>query len=139
KRAGTQQYLKDAAALEDYLIELGAGDTPIRGQAAPLIAGTPLKQFVKKAIRLDKLLDILERKGRNRQVVTALARQAAMDVNALGDETRLREIVAAAEAYLRVAAREVVPVSFSFGADREQAWRKLVAARGAEGSGQRHD
>src|ERR1043166_2003477 len=119
KRGRAQQYLKDEAAMEDYLIELGAGDMSIRGQAAPLIAGTPLKQFVKKAIRLDKLLDILERKGRNRHVVTSLARQAAMDVNALGDEVRLREIVAAAEGYLRVAAPELVPVSFSFEEDRE--------------------
>src|ERR1043166_3578922 len=118
-RGRAQQYLKDEAAMEDYLIELGAGDMSIRGQAAPLIAGTPLKQFVKKAIRLDKLLDILERKGRNRHVVTSLARQAAMDVNALGDEVRLREIVAAAEGYLRVAAPELVPVSFSFEEDRE--------------------
>src|SRR3989454_1172927 len=138
KRAKVQQYLKDEASLEDYLIELGAGDMAIRGQGAPLIAGTPLKQFVKKAIRLDKVLDILERKGRNRHVVTSLARQAAMDVNALGAEARLREIVAAAEAYLRVAAPELVPVSFSFEEDREHACLTLIAATRANGSAHRN-
>src|SRR5437762_13881195 len=128
KRARVQQYLKDEAALEDYLIELGAGDMAIRGQGAPLIAGTPLKQFVKKAIRLDKVLDILERKGRNRHVVTALARHANMDVNVLADERRLREIVSAAEAYLKIAAPELVPVSFAFEEDREHACLTLVAS-----------
>ena len=138
KRARAQQYLKDEAALEDYLIELGADDTTIRGQGAPAIAGTPLKQFVKKAIRLDKVLDLLERKGRNRHVVTALARQATMDVGALADEGRLHEIVAAAEAYLRVAAPELVPVAFGFEEDREHACLMLVASTRANGAPHRN-
>src|SRR5207247_1900032 len=104
KRGRAQQYLKDEAALEDYLIELGAGDMTLRGQGGPAIAGTPLKQLVKKAIRLEKVLDVLERKGRNRHLVTALARQPAMDATVLTDEARLRQVVAAAEVYLKVAA-----------------------------------
>ena len=138
KRGRSQQYLKDEAALEDYLIELGAEDITLRGQGAPPIAGIPLKQFVKKAIRFDKLLDILERKGRNRHVVTALARQAAMDVGALADEGRLREIVAAAEAYLRVAAPELGPVSFSFEEDREHACFMVVASTRSNGAPHRN-
>src|SRR5207244_12319062 len=59
KRGRAQQYLKDEAALEDYLIELGAGDMTLRGQGAPVMAGTPLKQLVKQALRLTQLLDIL--------------------------------------------------------------------------------
>src|SRR5204862_2323303 len=65
-------------------------------------------------------------------------RQAAMDVNALGDEARLREIVAAAETYLRVAAPELVPVSFSFEEDREHACLALIAATRANGSAHRN-
>jgi DNA gyrase subunit B len=138
KRGRAQQYLKDEAALEDYLIELGAEDITLRGQGAPAIAGTPLKQFVKKAIRLDKVLDILERKGRNRHVVTALARQAAMDVGALSDEARLRSIISAAEAYLRAAAPELVPVAFSFEEDREHACLAVVASTRANGAPHRN-
>jgi DNA gyrase subunit B len=74
KRGRTQQYLKDETALEDHLIELGAEDVSMQGVGAPVIAGVPLKQFVKKAIRLEKLLDILERKGLNRHVVTSATR-----------------------------------------------------------------
>jgi DNA gyrase subunit B len=138
KRARTQQYLKDEAGLEDYLIELGADDVTIHGRNAPVMSGTPLKQLVKKAIRLEKLLDILERKGLNRHVVTALARQAGMDVDALADEARLRGIATAAEAYLRVAAPEIVPVSFSFDEDREHACFALVASTRANGSAHRN-
>src|SRR5690348_915083 len=45
KRSKAQQYLKDEAALEDYLIELGADDVTIQGRSAPAMSGTPLKQL----------------------------------------------------------------------------------------------
>ena len=138
KRARTQQYLKDEAALEDYLIELGAEDMTLRGQGAPPISGTPLKQFVKKAIRLDKVLDVLERKGRNRHVITALARQPLMDANALSNEATLKQVSQDADAYLRLAAPELTPVSFSFEEDREHACLRLVASTKANGSAHRN-
>src|SRR5262245_2795430 len=138
KRARVQQYLKDEAALEDYLIELGAEDVTVRGQGAPALTGTPVKQLVKQANRLDHILDILERKGRNRHVITALARHVAMDAAALADEARLREIVTAAEAYLKVAAPELVPVSFDFEEDREHACLALVASTRANGTAHRN-
>jgi DNA gyrase subunit B len=138
KRARAQQYLKDEAALEDYLIELGAEDVSLRGKGAPPISGAPLKQFVKKAIRLDKVLDILERKGRSRHVITALARHPLMDANALSEESTLRQITQAAEAYLRLAAPDITPVSFSFEEDREHACLSLVASTKANGSAHRN-
>jgi DNA gyrase subunit B len=138
KRGRSQQYLKDEAALEDYLIELGAGDMALRGEGAPPISGTPLKQLVKKAIRLEKLLDSLERKGRNRHVLTALARVEAMEAAALVDEARLRQVASRAEAYLRVAAPDVMPVSFSFEEDREHACLRVVASVRANGTAHRN-
>jgi DNA gyrase subunit B len=138
KRGRAQQYLKDEAALEDYLIELGAEDVTLRGQGAPAISGTPLKQFVKKAIRLDKVLDVLERKGRNRHVVTALARHPLMDANALADEATLKQVTQAADAYLRLAAPDLTPVSFSYEEDREHACLSLVASTKANGTAHRN-
>jgi DNA gyrase subunit B len=138
KRGRTQQYLKDETALEDHLIELGAEDVSMQGVGAPVIAGVPLKQFVKKAIRLEKLLDILERKGLNRHVVTAISRHPEMDEAALGDEARLRRIAAAGDAYLQIAAPDIVPVSFAFEEDREHACLRLVASTRANGTAHRN-
>jgi DNA gyrase subunit B len=138
KRGRAQQYLKDEAGLEDHLIELGAEDVALQGRGAPVIAGVPLKQFVKKAIRLEKLLDILERKGLNRHVVTALSRQPDMNESALTDEARLRAIATAADAYLQVAAPEIVPVTFGFEEDREHACVRLVASTRANGTAHRN-
>jgi DNA gyrase subunit B len=138
KRGRAQQYLKDEAAMEDHLIDLGAGDVVLQGQDGPPITGTPLKQLVKKVIRLEKVLDILERKGRNRNVVVALARQLRFDAAALADEATLREVIAAAERYLAAAAPDLVPVSFAFEEDREHACLRLVASTRANGAAHRN-
>jgi DNA gyrase subunit B len=134
KRGKAQRYLKDEAAFEDYLIELGAGDLVLRGQGGTTLAGAPIKQFVKKAIRLEKILDILERKGLNRHVLTAVARQPGMDSAALADEQGLRAIAAGADAYLKAAVPDLVPVSWCFDEDREHACLSLVAATRANGA-----
>jgi DNA gyrase subunit B len=137
KRGKSQQYLLDEAAFEDHLIELGAGDTTLRAVGGPAVTGTPLKQLVKRLTRLDRVLDILERKGRNRHIVTALARHPRMGAEALTDEATLREIVEAAERYLKTAAPDVTP-TFSFEEDREHACFRLVAATQSNGTGHRN-
>ena len=138
KRGRAQQYLKDELAMEDYLVELGAGDAVLRAKGGPAIAGTPLKQLIKKAIRLDKMLDAFERKGYNRHVFTAMARQAEFDLGALGDPARLRDAIAAADAYLAVAAPDVLPVAFELEDDREHACQRVAASTRVNGGTHRN-
>ncbi len=138
KRGRAQQYLKDEPALEDYLVELGAGDVVLRGQGGPAITGTPLKQLVKRVMRLEKVLDVLERKGRNRHVVVALARQTRFDAAALEDEAVLREVIAGAERHLEAGAPELLPVSFAFEDDREHACLRLVVSTRTNGTAHRN-
>src|SRR5581483_5362210 len=138
KRGKAQQYLKDEAALEDYLIELASGDIGLAGRGSSPVRGGALKQLVKKTIRLERLLDILERKGRNRHVLAGLARQPGMDANALGDERVLREVIAGAEAYVREAAPDLGPVAFSLEEDREHACHTIVAALRPNGAPHRN-
>ncbi len=133
KRGRAQQYLRDEAALEDHLIELGAGDVVLQGQEAPTISGIPLKQLVKKQIRLDRLLDILERKGRNRDVLTGLLRQSELDGTALADEQRLRRVIVGTEKYLAAAAPGLGAVMFSLEADREHGGFRLIGTSNTNG------
>jgi DNA gyrase subunit B len=137
KRGRTEQYLKDEAAMEDFLVELGVGDHELRGADGPLLTGEPLKQLVKKAMRLEHILDLLERRGRDRHVLTALARQPAMDAEALADPERLAAITAAAARYLAVAAPDLAPVTFAFEDDPEHACHRIVASTRSNGTAQR--
>src|SRR5262249_37503228 len=85
-----------------------------------------------------KILDILERKGRNRQLVTALARQAKFDAAALTERDRVQECIAEAERYLGVAAPELLPLSIELEDDREHACLRLVASTRANGAQHRN-
>jgi DNA gyrase subunit B len=138
KKGRAQQYLKDEPGLEDYLIDLGAGDVVLRGQNGPAVTGTPLKQLVKRVTRLEKVLDVLERKGRNRHVVVALARQPRFDAAALSDEATLREAIAGAERHLSAGSPELMPIAFEFEEDREHACLRLVALTRTNGTAHRN-
>jgi DNA gyrase subunit B len=70
-------------------------------------------------------------------VVTAFARQAGMDAGALGDAERLRQLTGPAEAYLRVAAPELLPVNVAFEEDREHACLQLAVSTRSNGTAHR--
>jgi DNA gyrase subunit B len=137
KKGKTQQYLKDEAGLEDYLIELGAGNVQIHGQGGPSITGTPLKQLVKRVARLERILDILQRKGRNRLILTAVARQTGFEVAALATAAQIEPLVERAKAYLKLVAPELESIRFVLEEDREHACLRIVGVTQVNGADHR--
>jgi DNA gyrase subunit B len=133
KKGKAQQYLKDEPALEDYLIDLGAEDVTLQGTDGPRLTGTPLKQLVKKVTRLEKLLDVLERKGIARNVLVGLARRAGIDADALNARGRLDTIVEQARRYWKLAAPELSEANVSYEDDREHACLKIVVRTVTDG------
>jgi DNA gyrase subunit B len=93
-----------------------------------------LKQLVKKVARLEKLLDVLERKGIDRRVLVGLTRRGGIDEAGLKDRARLDTIVEAARAYWRLAAPELSQAGVSYEDDREHACLKVVVRTVANGA-----
>jgi DNA gyrase subunit B len=134
KKGKAQQYLKDEPALEDYLINLGAEDVTLQGTDGPRLTGAPLKQLVKKVARLEKLLDVLERKGIARNVLVGLARRGGIDATALTTRARLDDIVEGARRYWELAVPELSEAKVSYEDDREHACLKVVVRTVANGA-----
>ena len=81
KRGRAQQYLKDEAALEDYLIELGAEDLTLRGQGAPALVGRAPEAAREEGDAARRDAGRPRAQGpQPRTSSTAFARQAGMDV-----------------------------------------------------------
>jgi DNA gyrase subunit B len=76
KKGKTERYLKDEAALEDYLTELGADAVTFQtgnGKEARELKGAPLKALVRKLLQHERMFDNLERRSKERAIIAAFA------------------------------------------------------------------
>jgi len=137
KKGKAERYLKDEAALEDHLIELGTEDICVQGatQHTPL-TGIPLKTVVKKVLRFERILDVVERHHKNRHVVAALAADERLAPGVLADPAALGRLAADVAAFLRRAAPELEPLTIELRDDPEHACQAIVARTRMNGSSQ---
>ena len=80
KKGKHERYLKDEAALEDYLTDLGAEAVTFeagKGKDARELKGAPLKTMVRKALHRERMYEGLERRSKERPIVAALAQLVA--------------------------------------------------------------
>ena len=76
KKGKNERYLKDEAALEDYLTDLGAEAVTLSlgtGKEAREFKGAALKGVVRKALHRERMFENLERRSKERAIVAALA------------------------------------------------------------------
>src|SRR5579875_1476562 len=80
KKGKNERYLKDEAALQEYLIELGCEALTVsigKGKDAREVKGAALKTLARRALYLDRMYEALERRSKQRDVVSAMARLTA--------------------------------------------------------------
>src|ERR1700675_138991 len=88
KKGKTERYLKDEAALEDYLTDLGAEAVTLeagKGKDVREFKGAALKALVRKALFLERMYENFERRSKERAIIASLAR-LAID-KTIGDES----------------------------------------------------
>jgi DNA gyrase subunit B len=98
KKGKSERYLKDEAALEDYLTELGTEAATVesgKGKEARELSGAPLKTFVRKTLYFERMYENLERRAKERAIVAATAKlvdSRALTVETFQDEAGLRKV-----------------------------------------------
>ena len=122
RKGKTDHYLKDDTELNDFLVDLGVENVRV-GE----LEGEQLKTWVKNFIRLNNILDLVERRGRNRNVVASLLAHTDLSPETFSDRSRLEGIV-----HSLGNGR----VSFSIEEDVELSGYKIVVAHQLNGSGQ---
>ncbi len=88
KKGKTERYLKDEAALEDYLTDLGAEAVTFgtgTGKESRELKGAPLKALVRKLLHHERMFENLERRSKERAIVAAVA--ALVTGKSIGAET----------------------------------------------------
>jgi DNA gyrase subunit B len=136
KRGKQERYLKDEAALDDYLIELGTEDIRLRaGSNGNGLVGQPLQNFIKKIAQWEKLMGMVERKKKNRSVVEALLLEEGFGEETLKDEKALISLESRLASYVSLTAPEQAPLSCALEEDAEHNCFKLIVSTRANGSG----
>ncbi len=136
RRGKNERYLKDETALEDYLIELGTEDVRLESNGTSF-TGIPLKGLVKRAIRFEKIMDVIERKKRQRHVVHAVVAFERDPQEWLRDRAASNELTRAVEQYLETVAPDLLPLSTTSEDDVEHNVQRLVFTTKTNGSGTR--
>ena len=102
KRKGQKErYLENEEDLQDYLLERGVENLSlIVNGGGETLSGDRLKGLVKKIIRFEDILKILERRGMNREVVSVLAMDSMFTRESLEDRVLLETILERAHSSL---------------------------------------
>ncbi len=136
KRGKQERYLKDEAALDDYLIELGTEQVRVRsGTNGNGLSGQPLQNFVRKIAQWEKLMGMVTRKRKNRCVIEALLLEEGFGEETLKDEKALRSLESRLATYVALTAPEQAPLSCVLEEDAEHNAYRLIVTTRANGSG----
>ncbi|MGH7788895.1 MAG: DNA topoisomerase (ATP-hydrolyzing) subunit B [Candidatus Binatia bacterium] len=136
KKGKAEQYLKDEAALDAYLLELGTRDTELRASSGERLRGEALAPVVRKQMRLDRVLDVVARQRKNRDVVAALVRDSEFGAATLADRPRLDALIERVRARLLAAHPELDPLRFELSEDAEHGGVRMVVRARQNGSAQ---
>ena len=110
KKGKDERYLKDEAALEDHLIQLGSDQVQVVGSGGGVpLAGETLANVLRRFSHLDRVLDVIERGRRQRDVVLAAVREERLVPEAFRDAETLSAIASSLETALAGIA-ELAPV-----------------------------
>ncbi len=144
KRGKQERYLKDENSLEDYLIEKGTENLRLRSAESNgngsrdrggEVRGAALQSFIKKVVRMDKLLQLMARKHKERALIEGLLLQPDFNAGRLRDEKELEDLAIQLASYINLLAPEVGPMSGVPEQDLEHDCWKLVCSTRSNGNG----
>ena len=125
RKGKTDHYLKDEAELNDFLVDLGVEHVLV-GE----LEGETLKTWVKNSLRLNSILDLVERRGRDRTLVCSLLSHPDLSPTAFGSRTLLESLLSTLEKELTDRGQ----TSFSIEEDRKLGGYRIIVTQGLNGS-----
>jgi DNA gyrase subunit B len=129
KKGKQERYLKDEAALEDYLTDLGCEAISVnvgKGKEARELKGAALKTLARRALYHDRMYEALERRSKQRDVVAAMAKlTASKEITA--ETFDGREKMEKAAKALRAAMAESGNVEYKIDSDGETHFKAIFS------------
>ncbi len=113
-------YLDDEPALEDYLLESGINGTKVTSKNSDtFLSGQKLLQFAKKAILFEKTISKMERRGLDKNILSALAIEGKFNKETLKKEEEIKNLLDSLKEHASLYYEYVTPAKFELETDEE--------------------
>jgi DNA gyrase subunit B len=119
KKGKSETYVKDESALDDIILTHGLEKVRIEKSDGESLEGAVLVNVIKNLMRMEKILDLFERKNMERLVLKAFVREG-LSSSSLENEEQAQSIVQRVASRIEKSYPEISPVRFTIGKDEEE-------------------
>ncbi len=134
KKGKSERYLKDEAALEEYLLDIGTANVSVYSESGQVVSGQILRNVVREQLRWNRMIEIIARHGKNGEVVSALVGDERFKANVLDDAGVLLSLAEDAKARIVAKSPDLEPLSIEVSKDEEHGVSRLVVRSRTNGS-----
>jgi DNA gyrase subunit B len=130
KKGKRERYLKDEAALDEFLLDEGIDGMKVQGTGLDkVLEGSELKAFLRMVSRYTRIVDAVSRR-RDRRVLDCVLKRSAVDLAVLGNEARFRAEMTKIVEWMQTNAPESMPVTLEVEFDAEhESYRGRIRTR----------
>lgn len=119
KKGKEQFYVKDEGLLDDIILNNGLENVRIEKKDGEFLEGTVLVNIIKNLLRMEKILDVFERKNMERLVLKAFALEG-LNPESLASQEQADEIAERVFKRLEMSPIDLMPVKIDIEKDEEE-------------------
>jgi DNA gyrase subunit B len=119
KKGKEQFYVKDESSLDDIILNNGLEKVRIEKAGGEFLEGTVLVNIIKNLLRMEKILDVFERKNMERSVLKAFALEG-LNPESLSSQEQADEIAKRVFERLEAVRADLMPLNMAIEKDEEE-------------------
>lgn len=119
KRGKEEVYVKDESALDDIILNVGRENVKVRMKNGDFLEGTVLINIIKSLLKMEKILDVYERKNMERLVIKAFAAEG-LSQESLADYERTAGTLELVKEHIKDVYPQLEPLTVRMDQDEER-------------------
>lgn len=119
KRGKEESYVKNESSLDDIILNTGRESVRIARADGEYLEGSVLINIIKSLMRMEKILDVFERKNMEKLVLKAFV-QEGLRKESLGDAESARKLVERVQEKIAAQHPDIYPVTMEIATDEEE-------------------
>jgi DNA gyrase subunit B len=136
KRGKKEIYLKNEAALDDFVIDSATEEMKVVAAGGEVIEGERLRELALRTLRYSKVFSKLQRRG-DARVLDAVIRQIGITARSLSDEDEIAGELGKTETFLEQHHPELLPIKFLLERDEEYDCVRVICETQVDGAPRR--